>query len=31
MGRYQGRIKNPFAGDDPETVHEDGFSFTPAS
>jgi len=29
MGRYQGRIKNPFAGDDPETVHEDGFTFTP--
>ncbi|MFC6974384.1 Nramp family divalent metal transporter [Halomicroarcula sp. GCM10025709] len=27
MGRYQGRIKNPFAGDDPETVHEDGFTF----
>ena len=31
MGRYQGRIKNPFAGDDPETVHEDGFSFRPES
>ncbi|MFB6250266.1 MAG: Nramp family divalent metal transporter [Halobellus sp.] len=31
MGRYQGRIKNPFAGDDPETVHEDGFSFPPES
>lgn len=31
MGRYQGRIKNPFAGDDPETVHEDGFSFLPES
>ncbi|WP_436928476.1 Nramp family divalent metal transporter [Halosimplex halobium] len=31
MGRYQGRIKNPFAGDDPETVHEDGFSFRPDS
>jgi hypothetical protein len=31
MGRYQGRIKNPFAGDDPETVHEDGFSFEPVS
>ena len=27
MGRYQGRIKNPFAGDDPETVHENGFAF----
>ncbi|MEA5386443.1 Nramp family divalent metal transporter [Haloarculaceae archaeon H-GB11] len=31
MGRYQGRIKNPFAGDEPETVHEDGFSFVPES
>ncbi|MFB6091183.1 MAG: Nramp family divalent metal transporter [Halobellus sp.] len=31
MGRYQGRIKNPFAGDDPETVHENGFSFVPES
>jgi hypothetical protein len=31
MGRYQGRIKNPFAGDDPETVHEEGFSFIPES
>jgi hypothetical protein len=31
MGRYQGRIKNPFAGDDPEEVHEDGFSFVPES
>ncbi|MFB6224672.1 MAG: Nramp family divalent metal transporter [Haloarcula sp.] len=31
MGRYQGRIKNPFAGDDPETVHENGFTFTPDS
>ena len=29
MGRYQGRIKNPFAGDDPETVHRNGFSFVP--
>jgi hypothetical protein len=29
MGRYQGRIKNPFAGDDPETVHRNGFSFSP--
>ena len=29
MGRYQGRIKNPFAGDDPETVHRDGFTFVP--
>jgi len=29
MGRYQGRIKNPFAGDDPETVHRNGFSFAP--
>ncbi|WP_435065782.1 Nramp family divalent metal transporter [Halobaculum sp. EA56] len=31
MGRYQGRIKNPFAGDDPETVHENGFSFPPTA
>ncbi|MFB6088021.1 MAG: Nramp family divalent metal transporter [Haloarculaceae archaeon] len=31
MGRYQGRIKNPFAGEDPETVHENGFSFDPVS
>lgn len=30
MGRYQGRIKNPFAGDDPETVHRNGFSFEPS-
>jgi len=29
MGRYQGRIKNPFAGDDPETVHRNGFTFVP--
>jgi len=29
MGRYQGRIKNPFAGEDPETVHENGFTFPP--
>ena len=29
MGRYQGRIKNPFAGDEPETVHRDGFTFEP--
>nr|WP_240625448.1 Nramp family divalent metal transporter [Halonotius pteroides] len=29
MGRYQGRIKNPFAGDDPETVHRNGISFPP--
>ncbi|WP_262175109.1 Nramp family divalent metal transporter [Haloarcula laminariae] len=29
MGRYQGRIKNPFAGDEPETVHRDGFTFVP--
>lgn len=30
MGRYQGRIKNPFAGDEPEDVHENGFSFEPS-
>ncbi|MFC6864611.1 Nramp family divalent metal transporter [Halomicroarcula sp. GCM10025817] len=29
MGRYQGRIKNPIVGDDPEPVQRDGFSFPP--
>jgi hypothetical protein len=29
MGRYQGRIKNPIVGDDPEPVQRDGFTFVP--
>ncbi|WP_435157530.1 Nramp family divalent metal transporter [Haladaptatus sp. DFWS20] len=29
MGRYQGRIKNPLIGDDPEHVQRDGFAFRP--
>ena len=29
MGRYQGRIKNPIVGDDPEPVQRDGFTFPP--
>lgn len=29
MGRYQGRIKNPVVGDDPEPVQRDGFTFPP--
>ncbi|MFC6954693.1 Nramp family divalent metal transporter [Halorubellus litoreus] len=29
MGRYQGRIKNPVVGDEPEPVHKDGFTFPP--
>ena len=29
MGRYQGRIKNPVVGDDPEQVHRNGFTFPP--
>lgn len=29
MGRYQGRVKNPVVGDDPEPVHRNGFSFPP--
>jgi len=29
MGRYQGRIKNPVVGDDPEPVRRDGFTFPP--
>jgi len=29
MGRYQGRIKNPIVGDDPEPVHRNGFTFIP--
>jgi hypothetical protein len=30
MGRYQGRIKNPVVGDDPEPVQRDGFTFPPS-
>jgi hypothetical protein len=29
MGRYQGRIKNPIVGDEPEPVQRDGFTFPP--
>ncbi|MEF8881208.1 MAG: Nramp family divalent metal transporter [Halapricum sp.] len=29
MGRFQGRIKNPIVGDDPEPVQRDGFTFPP--
>jgi hypothetical protein len=29
MGRFQGRVKNPVVGDDPEPVHRDGFTFPP--
>ncbi len=29
MGRYQGRVKNPLLGDDPEPVQQDGFTFPP--
>ncbi|EMA53836.1 Nramp family divalent metal transporter [Halococcus salifodinae] len=29
MSRYQGRIKNPIVGDDPEPVQRDGFTFPP--
>jgi len=29
MGRYQGRIKNPIVGDNPEPVERDGFTFPP--
>ena len=29
MGRYQGRIKNPIVGDDPEPVERSGFTFPP--
>ncbi|MFQ3295686.1 MAG: hypothetical protein ACI8VE_002775 [Natrialbaceae archaeon] len=30
MGRYQGRVKNPVVGDEPEPVHRDGFTFPPS-
>ncbi|WP_435349087.1 Nramp family divalent metal transporter [Haloarchaeobius sp. HRN-SO-5] len=29
MGRYQGRIKNPVVGDEPEPVQRNGFTFPP--
>jgi hypothetical protein len=29
MGNYQGRVKNPFRGDDPEPIRGDGFTFRP--
>jgi len=29
MGRYQGRVKNPVVGDEPEPVQRDGFTFPP--
>jgi len=29
MGRYQGRVKNPVVGDDPEPVRRGGFTFPP--
>lgn len=31
MGSYQGRIKNPLIGDDPEPVEENGFVFEPTN
>jgi hypothetical protein len=31
MGSYQGRIKNPLIGDEPEPVEDDGFVFEPTS
>jgi hypothetical protein len=27
MGNYQGRVRNPFTGDDPEPIRRDGFTF----
>jgi len=29
MGNYQGRVRNPLTGDDPEPIRRDGFSFRP--
>ena len=29
MGSYQGRVKNPLIGDDPEPIERDGFTFPP--
>jgi len=31
MGNYQGRVKNPFHGEDPEPIQRDGFSFPPTT
>lgn len=31
MGRYQGRIKNPIVGDEPEPVQREGFTFPPTA
>ncbi|MFT4923116.1 MAG: hypothetical protein ACI8XM_002340 [Haloarculaceae archaeon] len=31
MGRYQGRVKNPIVGDDPEPVQREGFTFLPSA
>lgn len=31
MGRYQGRIKNPIVGDDPEPIQREGFTFPPSA
>lgn len=29
MGNYQGRVRNPLTGDDPEPIRRDGFTFRP--
>ncbi|MFB6107337.1 MAG: Nramp family divalent metal transporter [Haloplanus sp.] len=31
MGNYQGRVRNPLTGDDPEPIRRDGFAFPPTS
>ncbi|RLM53286.1 hypothetical protein DVK02_13920 [Halobellus sp. Atlit-31R] len=31
MGNYQGRVKNPLRGDDPEPIERDGFTFRPTT
>jgi len=31
MGNYQGRVHNPFSGDDPEPIRRDGFIFRPTA
>jgi len=31
MGNYQGRVKNPLIGDDPEPIERDGFAFRPTT
>jgi hypothetical protein len=30
MGNYQGRVRNPLRGDDPEPIRENGFAFPPS-